>query len=271
MNKHFLLLLLMLSLSPAWAGKLFILPPTFPDSGIAEELPDTTVQGTEENKRLPPLVRKVIVPTVLIGLSVTHMDDEGLFEGSRGLRRVVQRHYQDFDTRLDDYAYYAPVAMAVGLNIAGVKGEHHFVEQAFLLSMTHFLNKTLANNLKSVIDINRPDGSNDDAFPSGHTSTAFAYATFFHKEYGPRSAWYSVAGYSFATATGAMRILNDKHWLSDVLAGAALGILSAEVVYQVYPSIQRLIAKSYAQNQQLAVMPFYSGSAGGLAIVYRIP
>ncbi|MHC2991489.1 PA-phosphatase [Pontibacter sp. HJ8] len=207
----------------------------------------------------------------MIGLSVTHMDDEGLFEGSRGLRRVVQRHYQDFDTRLDDYAYYGPVALTVGLNIAGVKGEHHFVEQAFLLSMTHFLNKTLANNLKSVIHVNRPDGSNNDAYPSGHTSTAFAYATFFHKEYGSRSAWYSVAGYTFATATGAMRILNDKHWLSDVLAGAALGIVSAEVVYEVYPSIQRLIAKSYDQKQQLAVMPFYSGSAGGLAIVYRIP
>ena len=200
------------------------------------------------------------------------MEDGGLFEGSHGLRRVVQREYAGYNTKIDDYLYHTPVAMAVGLNLAGVRGEHHFTEQAILLGMTHLLNRTLTNNLKGLTAIERPDGSSNDAFPSAHTSTAFAYASFFHKEYGSRSIWYSVAGYSFATATGTLRILNDKHWLSDVLVGAGIGILSTEVVYMVYPFIQKKIAQSHLKKQQnnLVFMPYYTGAAGGLALVWQL-
>ena len=238
-----------------------------PDSAIVQQLADTVAPAPA---RHTSLVRKAVVPAVLIGLGITHMDDEGLFEGSRGLRRVVQRHYEGFETRIDDYIYQAPIVMTAALNLAGVKGEHHFTEQALLLGMTHLLNRTLTNNLKSITAIRRPDGTTSDAFPSAHTSKAFAYATFFHKEYGKRSPWYSVAGYSFAVATGAMRILNDRHWLSDVLAGAGIGILSAEAVYLVYPHVQKKIAKAYLKKHQMAVMPFYSGGAAGIAMVYQL-
>lgn len=219
---------------------------------------------------LPPVVRKAIVPSLLIGWGITHMDDEGLFEGSRGLRDVVQRNYPSFRTTIDNHTTFVPVLMAVGLNVGGVKGRHHFTEQAVLLGMTYFLNRSLTNNLKSLTKVNRPDGLSDDAFPSAHTSTAFAYATFFHNEYGHKSVWYSVAGYSFATATGVLRILNDRHWLSDVLAGAGIGILSAEVAYLTYPFLQRKIVHSFKERQQMAVTPFYYQGAGGLAFVYQL-
>ena len=46
-----------------------------------------------------------------------------------------------------------------------------------------------------------------------------------------RSPWYSVAGYGVATATGVMRVLNNRHWISDVLSGAGIGIMSTELAY----------------------------------------
>lgn len=233
-----------------------------------QAIPDTLADG--KRQFLHPLVRKAIVPSLLIGWGITHMDDEGLFEGSRGLRDVVQRNYPSFRTTVDDHTAFVPVLMAVGLNVAGVKGRHHFTEQAVLLGMTYFLNRSLTNNLKSLTKINRPDGQSDDAFPSAHTSTAFAYATFFHNEYGHQSVWYSVAGYSFATATGVMRILNDRHWLSDVLAGAGIGILSAEVAHLTYPFFQRKIVKSFKERQHVAVAPFYYQGAGGIALIYQL-
>ena len=52
-----------------------------------------------------------------------------------------------------------------------------------------------------------------------------------HKEYGDRSPWYSISAFTVATATGISRILNNRHWLSDVLAGAGIGILSTELGY----------------------------------------
>jgi hypothetical protein len=68
---------------------------------------------------------------------------------------------------------------------------------------------------------------------------AFATARFMHKEYGSQSIWYSVSAYSVAAATGALCIAKDNHWASDVPAGAGLGILSTELVYWAYPTLQR--------------------------------
>ena len=78
----------------------------------------------------------------------------------------------------------------------------------------------------------RPDGTSANSWPSGHTATAFVGATILHKEYGlTRSPWFSVLGYGTATATGVMRVLNNRHWISDVLSGAGIGIMSAELAY----------------------------------------
>ena len=66
---------------------------------------------------------------------------------------------------------------------------------------------------------------------SGHTATAFMTASMLVKEYGYKSPWIGIGAYSAATATGLMRMANNKHWLSDVLAGAGIGILSTEMGY----------------------------------------
>ena len=69
-------------------------------------------------------------------------------------------------------------------------------------------------------------------FLSGHTAFAFAAATILHKEYGQtRSPLYSIAGYSLATITGVGRVLNNRHWVSDVLVGAGIGIVSTDLGY----------------------------------------
>lgn len=82
---------------------------------------------------------------------------------------------------------------------------------------------------KYTAHVRRPDKSNYKSFPSGHTATAFMAAMMMHKEYGDRSPWYSISAFTVATATGISRILNNRHWLSDVLAGAGIGILSDRI------------------------------------------
>lgn len=57
-------------------------------------------------------------------------------------------------------------------------------------------------------------------------------ATILHKEYGvTRSPWYSVGGYAIASGVGLMRVLNNRHWISDVMVGAGVGIISTELGY----------------------------------------
>ena len=78
--------------------------------------------------------------------------------------------------------------------------------------------------LKAAVDKERPDGSGNDAFPSGHTSVAFQAATFIHRRYGLRPAW---PAYVAATYVGWTRVDADKHDTADVVAGAALGIAAS--------------------------------------------
>ena len=76
-------------------------------------------------------------------------------------------------------------------------------------------------------------GATGFSFPSGHTATAFMTATMLSKEYGHLSPWVGIGAYSVATTTGLMRVVNNKHWLSDVLTGAGIGIISTELGYWV--------------------------------------
>jgi membrane-associated phospholipid phosphatase len=84
--------------------------------------------------------------------------------------------------------------------------------------------------MKHVIRDMRPDGSSDDSMPSGHTVQAFVSATLLDMEYRDTSPWISVGGYLCAGATGFLRVANNRHWASDVLIGAGIGIASVRLV-----------------------------------------
>src|SRR5205085_1994320 len=92
--------------------------------------------------------------------------------------------------------------------------------------------------LKNITHIERPDGSNFKSFPSGHTATAFMTAEYLRQEYKDVSPWIPVAGYAVAAATGYMRLYNNKHWASDVFAGAAIGVLSTQFTYYCQAKIK---------------------------------
>ena len=74
---------------------------------------------------------------------------------------------------------------------------------------------------KAVIHAERPDQSDNNSFPSGHTSLAFASATTMYKRYG----WeVGMPAYALATLTGSARVGANKHYWRDVIVGAAVGI-----------------------------------------------
>ena len=78
----------------------------------------------------------------------------------------------------------------------------------------------LATLGKAVVHEERPDGSDNKSFPSGHTALAFASATTMYRRYG----WdYAIPAYALATLTGVARVAADKHYWWDVVAGAAIG------------------------------------------------
>lgn len=162
-------------------------------------------------------------PLIVGGLIVKREDDH-----FRGLRN---EYLPRFNRHLDDYMQYAPAAVMLGMKVAGVQSRSSWGRMLVSDAFSALLMGGVVNTLKQTTNVERPDGSNKHSFPSGHTATAFMTATMFTKEYGHKSPWVGVGAYSVATATGLMRMANNKHWLSDVLTGAGIGILSTEVGY----------------------------------------
>lgn len=163
------------------------------------------------------------VPLIGAGLSVHASNDN--FKSFRN------EYAKQYNTHYDDFLQYSPAAVMLGMKALGVEGRSSWGRMAVSDAFSIALMASVVNTLKHTVKEKRPDGSNSRSFPSGHTATAFMCATMLHKEYGHISPWISIGGYTVATATGVSRILNNKHWISDVMVGAGIGILSTEMGY----------------------------------------
>lgn len=157
-----------------------------------------------------------------------------------------------FEKTYDNYTQYAPFVASFALKALGVKNTSSWTRLTLNSSLSYLAMAAMVNSLKYTSKEMRPDKTTANSFPSGHTATAFAAATIFNKEYGPLSPWYSVGGYSVATLTGITRIMNNRHWVNDVLVGAGLGIISADIGYMLGDWI---LKGKGIQNQPKNVIP----------------
>jgi membrane-associated phospholipid phosphatase len=194
------------------------------------------------------VVKTAAIPVVLMGYGLSVSGDHGLFYSSYKAKVDINRAFPGFHTHVDDYLAFSPAALAAGLKLGGVKTEHSLQDGFFLFALSSAFTEGLALGLKYTTRELRPDGSNYESFPSAHTAFAFSGAEFLHQEYINQSPWYSIAGYTLATTTGAMRMMNNKHWLSDVAFGAGMGILCTKVVYLVYPALKKEFSGRYHKH-----------------------
>lgn len=158
-----------------------------------------------------------------------------LAKGQKKNFRAARNNFiPSYKNGMDDYIQFAPVWTAFALNLAGYKGRSNFKRLFFSSGFSFAFMGLFVNSIKYSVAEMRPDGSTANSFPSGHTATAFTCATILHKEYGlTRSPWFSVGGYAISTLTGIMRTLNNRHWISDVLVGAGLGVISTDLGYMM--------------------------------------
>lgn len=140
----------------------------------------------------------------------------------------------------ESYTRLAPYAVVGGLKLAGVKGRSSWGRLTATTAMANVVMAGSTYALKHTVSEARPDRSDHHSFPSGHTATAFAAATVLHREYGlTLSPWISAGGYAVATGTGMLRVAHNRHWAGDVMAGAGIGVLSAELAYCISDLIFR--------------------------------
>ena len=173
------------------------------------------------------------IPLFVAGWAVK--GDKAMFRVNAKAEQGGKKNTQlltDFKTGIDDYTQFFGPAMVAGLKLGGYEGRSDWPRLLVNAAFSYGIMAGFVNGIKYTAKEMRPDGSTANSWPSGHTATSFVGATLLHKEYGlTRSPWWSVAGYGVATATGVMRVLNNRHWISDVMSGAGIGIMSGELGY----------------------------------------
>ncbi len=143
----------------------------------------------------------------------------------------AQQHGSDLP---DDVAEHLPMAAVVALRLAGVEGRSaSWGQLALSAGAAYVVSAATTYGLKHAVSERRPDGSDRRAFPSGHATMAFAGATALRHEYGHLSPWVSVGGYALATLVAADRVRRDRHYVHDVVAGAAIGVGITELSYLI--------------------------------------
>ena len=185
---------------------------------------------------------ELIMPLSLVGAGTL-----GFVEPVRNARYEVRDYLNewrgDHRVTLDDHLQYIPLASVYGLSLLGVEAKHNYVDRTLELGISCVALGTIVGGLKYTIREERPDGSDLRSFPSGHTAKAFMGAELVRIEYGDLSPWISVGAYTAAIAVGALRIYNEQHWFTDVLAGAGIGILSARIGYWMLPYTRKVMHK----------------------------
>jgi hypothetical protein len=237
---------------------------TLDSAAITKNTPTDTINVYKSNFK----VKNLIIPATLITYGLIAQGNNGLAKLDKSTRNSIISNHPGYKTKIDNYLQFSPALAVYSLNLIGVKGKNNFRDRTIIYAISTIISTAIVKPIKHISNVPRPNGSEYNSFPSGHTTTAFAAAEFLRQEYKDVSQWYGVAGYAVAATTGALRVYNNKHWVSDVVAGAGFGILSTKLAYWIYPYIKKKLFTNRSASAML--IPYYQpGSACGLALVYN--
>ncbi len=230
---------------------------------------DSFSSSVDSKEKMPVIrysfnAKQLILPVSLItvgalGTAIDGWSDFHLISRKDSVRRI----------HIDDYMEWGMFGWVFICDMFA-KEEHHFVDQFFLLAFAEAFNAGMIHGLKNAVDETRPDGA-PYSFPSGHTANAFLGAHLAYKEFKSSAPALAYTGYAMAAFVGASRIYNNRHWLSDVFAGAGIGILSVELSYLTYFPIRNFIAKKVNAKaaKNMVLLPSRSADGGGLYLSFR--
>ena len=208
------------------------------------------------------LFKKAILPISLISAGV--LINKSTFEKTfqTNIRNKVGNTY---DNKIDDFILFAPIVEMYAADLIGVKSKNHWFNQSKYLFISNVISSTLTNRLKVITKKTRPNGD-ERSFPSGHTTIAFTNAAVLHQEFKESSPILAYSGYAFAMATAGFRVVNNKHWVSDALVGAGIGILVTELVYHFEPLKN---FNPFKKNKNISLLPQFSGDSYAVYFSYN--
>lgn len=198
--------------------------------------------------------KQLILPVALTAVGWWGVSNGFIREIDNEVASGMESLRGDNYTHVDDYLQYLPIVGYLGLGSIGVKGQISFKERLMVGLTAYASTALLTKSIKLTVDEARPDGSDENSFPSGHTAIAFMGAELIRIEYG---TWPAVGAYTVASTVAFLRLYNNQHWLNDVVAGAGIGILSARIGYWLLP-VWRKLFKWDKSDKYITIAPSYN-------------
>jgi membrane-associated phospholipid phosphatase len=210
-----------------------ILCPSFAQKSSTRFSKDTAALAPA--KRINYLnAKNIALATAFSTYGILRPDLKGIASIDKSTQHEILEDHPGFSTHVDDYLQWMPAISMGVLNAAHVNTAHNFKQQAIRQAASIVVMSVMLYPAKKLTREMRPDKSGHSSFPSGHTANAFRGAEILHEELKYTHPVWSYSGYVVATTTGALRVYNNRHWVSDVVAGAGLGILSTKLTYLIF-------------------------------------
>jgi PAP2 family protein len=234
-----------------------------------EMMRDTLPQGHIPIPIRRPYIRpwSLVIPAALIARGALSIDSR--FDHK--LQRYVTDNVKG-KLRIDDHLQYLPIAGVFALPNLGMEPAHNLKERVLIGATAYAMTAVFVNSLKYSIRQLRPDNSAHNSFPSGHTATVFTGVEMLYQEYKHNEPWVGITGYVVATGVGLLRIYNNRHWASDVVAGAGIGILSTKLSYLLFPYTSKLLQSKKeriaggASSLHMLAFPTYDAKTQGVGM-----
>ena len=184
---------------------------------------------------------------------------------------IIEREFQnnfknDFgfskniDIPLESFIRFVPIIQMYTADLFGLESRNHWFDQSKYLMISNIITSGLTLAGKRIFNKERPNGFGY-SFPSGHTSISFTNASVLFEEFRNTSPVFAYTGFAISSFAGSLRIINNEHWLSDVLVGAGLGILVTKLVYYLEPLKNW---NPFIRNKDVSFMPSFNGRQVGI-------
>ncbi len=197
---------------------------------------DTILKKESKNFYLKPTA--LIIPATFLvygGLKPVINDISKL--DNRIMAHMVAR-YPHSQYNAADYLMWAPSATVYALDAFKVKTVHSFKQHLLLEAGSIAITGGLGLGMRMISRHIKTFNTDNTDFPSGHTANAFRGAEILYQELKHSHNLLSYSGYVAATTVGVLRLYGKEHYLSQVVAGAGLGILSTKITYWIFEKIK---------------------------------
>ena len=204
---------------------------------ITHLVADTAIKQDGQNSHYFKPVTLIIPGTFLV-YGALKPAVRGIQNLDNDIMAQVKKNYPDFHTNADDYLMWAPSASLYLMDAFKVKTKHSFKEHLLIDAGSIIITGGIGYVMRNVTVNIKEYNTQGTKFPSGHTANAFRGAEIIYQELKENHKLLSYSGYLVAATEGALRIYNKNHLLTEVLAGAGMGILSTKLTYWVFDKVK---------------------------------